>query len=323
MNLPAKPKVTSWSWRLLLLASFLLLALLAGCAIVGPTPTPVATNSSNGPPVAPEFQNYYQENGGLRVFGFPLAEAYVDPDSQRLIQYFQRLRLEYDRAQDEVLVSPLGEWALPVAVAQTVPPTSDNSSPALGSEFKVQDAFLKFYQDYDGERVLGPPISDQIDDGSTRFQYFQNGRLDWVPEAPLGYRVQPGRLGEAHYRQIGIFEDPGRNRPMDSAGIREADVSAMLRAPILYAGEQQTVYVDVKTPEGQRPVAGVSVNLTAYYNGQSVTFSLPETDGSGQSYSNLTLEDLEPGQKVRLVIVATSPGGNTIGETSKSFKSWW
>jgi hypothetical protein len=268
-------------------------------------------------PVAPEFRSYYQEHGGLRVFGFPLTEAYVDTDNERLIQYFQRLRLEYDRSKDEVLVSPLGEWALAAL------PPSDASSQAARSDYKIQDAFLTFYQDYGGESILGPPISDQMDDGDTRSQYFQNGRLDWVPEAPLAYRVQPGRLGEAHYRQVGIFEDPGRNRPMDSAGIREADVSATLRAPILYAGEKQIVYVDVKNPEGQRPVTGVSVMLTAYYNDQSASFTLPKTDGSGQSHDSLILQDLEPGQKVRLVIEATSAAGDTIGTTSKSFTSWW
>ena len=317
MKLPFAGGNVALRWRLLLLASFLLLALVAACAVVAPTPTPGPITSTNGLPVAPEFRSYYQEHGGLRVFGFPLTEAYVDTDNERLIQYFQRLRLEYDRSKDEVLVSPLGEWALAAL------PPSDASSQAARSDYKIQDAFLTFYQDYGGESILGPPISDQMDDGDTRSQYFQNGRLDWVPEAPLAYRVQPGRLGEAHYRQVGIFEDPGRNRPMDSAGIREADVSATLRAPILYAGEKQIVYVDVKNPEGQRPVTGVSVMLTAYYNDQSASFTLPKTDGSGQSHDSLILQDLEPGQKVRLVIEATSAAGDTIGTTSKSFTSWW
>lgn len=324
MKLPQRVNLATLS-RLLWPASVLLLALLVGCAIASPTPTADLGGVINGLPVAPEFQSFYQENGGLRVFGFPLAEAFTDGESGRLIQYFQRLRLEYDSSQDQVLISPLGQWALLKVAGQPGASFSDSGSPTPtpDSDLKVQGAFLSFYETYGGESLIGPPISDQLDDGDTRSQYFQNGRLDWVPEAPLGYRVQLARLGEAHYRQVGIFDDPGRSRPMDSAGIREADVSATVRAPILYAGEKQTVYVDVKTPEGQRPVAGVSVALTAYYNGTSESFTLPQTDGTGYTHDSLILKDLQPGQKVRLVVEATSSGGAVIGSTSKSFKSWW
>jgi hypothetical protein len=299
-----------------------MLVLLVGCVVATPTPT-ADLGSSNGLPIAPEFQTFYEEYGGLRVFGFPITEAYLDGDSDHLIQYFQRLRLEYDRAQERVLVTPLGQWAWPRVLDQPGIADADLLSQMSGSDFPVRGEFLNFYESYGGASLLGPAITDQIEDGDTRSQYFRNGRLDWLPEASLGYRVQLAQLGEAHYRQIGIFNDPGRSRPMDSAGIRQADVSATLRAPILFAGEQQTVYVDVKTPGGKRPVAGVSVRLTAFYNGASESFSLPETDGTGHTHNGLNLKDLSPGQKVRLVVEATSPGGTVIGTTSKSFKSWW
>lgn len=306
-----------WSWPV----SIFLLLLLVSCAIATPTPT-ADLGDNNGLPIAPEFQQFYQANGGLRVFGFPISEAFPEADSDHLIQYFQRLRLEYDGSQDAVAVSPLGQWAVAaqpgIAYAD---PESQAETPR--SDLKVEDAFLTFYQTYGGEDFFGLPITEQLDVGGTRSQYFQNGRLDWLPDAQLDRRVQLAPLGEAHYRQVGIFDDPGRSRPMDSAGIREADVSATVRTPILYAGEDQMVYVDVKTPEGQRPVAGVSVNLTAFYNGTSESFSLPDTDGTGHTHDALALSDLQPGQKVRLVIQATSPGGAIIGTTSKSFKSWW
>lgn len=319
-------RAASVSRRMTGVAATVLLLLLVGCAIANPTPVAEQSASgtlTNGLPVASEFQGFYLEHGGLALFGFPIAEAYNDSESGRLVQYFQRLRLEYDFAQDEVVVSPLGQWALPRLADQPGNAYADALASAQQGEIVVQDAFLTFYQAHGGEGIFGRPISDQLDEGDTRSQYFQNGRLDWIPEAPRGDRVQLARLGEAHYRQVGIFDDPGRSRPMDSAGIREADVSATLRAPILYSGEEQVVYVDVKTPEGQRPVAGVSVNLTAFYNGSAESFSLPDTDATGHTHDSLALKDLRPGQKVRLVVEATSSGGTVIGTTSKSFKSWW
>jgi hypothetical protein len=317
MQISHDPLIRRWLWP----ASILLLVLLAGCALATPTPVAEVSNSS-GLPIAPEFQAFYQENGGLQVFGFPITESYLDADSGHLIQYFQSLRLEYDRAQNEVLLTPLGQWAVAakLGIAYTTP---EALAEKPGSNIDVEGAFLAFYQAHGGESLLGQPITGQLDDGGTRSQYFQNGRLDWMPEAQLDHRVQLAPLGQEHYRRVGIFDNPGRSRPMDSAGIREADVSATVRAPILYAGERQTVYVEVKTPENQRPVAGVSVRLTAYYNGTSESFSLPETDGQGHTHDSLPLKDPQPGQKVRLVVEVTSPGGTVIGTTSKSFKSWW
>jgi hypothetical protein len=300
-----------------------LLVLLAGCATVNPTRTTDIANNGNHMPIADEFQAFFEENGGLGIFGYPLTEAYLESDGERLIQYFQRLRLEYDRSQDQILITPLGRWALPKE--QVLSPASEAllSDGLEQSELLVRDAFLAFYEANGGEDLFGQAISDELEDGGRRAQYFENALLEWQPDAPLDYRVQLGHLGEAHYRRVGVFDNPGRSRPLDSAGVREADVSATLRAPILYAGEEQIVYVDVKTPEGQRPVAGVSVDLTVFYNEKTETFSLRETDGAGHTRGKLILADLRPGQKVRVVVEASAPGGSTIGATSKSFKSWW
>ena len=309
--------------RALWLVATVLMILVASCATANPTRTTDIANGGNHMPIAEEFQAFFEENGGLRIFGYPVTEAYLDSNGGRLIQYFQRLRLEYDRSQDQVLVTPLGRWALPqeqvqASVAQTTP-----SEGLEQGEVQVRDAFLKFYEANGGENLFGRAISDELEEGGRRTQYFENALLEWRPDAPLDYRVQLGHLGEAHYRQVGVFEDPGRSRPLDSAGVRQADVSATLRAPILYPGEEQVVYVDINTPEGQRPVAGVLVNLTVFYNDKTETFSLTETDGAGHTQGKLILTDLQPGQKVRVVVEASAPGGSTIGVTSKSFKSWW
>lgn len=309
-----------------LLTVLVLLTFLVGCAVASPTRTADISSSNEGVPIADEFKAFYLENGGLRVFGFPLAEAYLDNDSQRLIQYFQQLRLEYDGLEDQVVVTPLGQWALSEQTGLVSEQLTGKLPPSQADdgELRVEGAFLTFYENFGGESVFGRPISDQLDEGGNRMQYFENARLDWRPEAPIEYRIQPGRLGEAHYRLVGLFKDPGRSRPLSSAGVREADVSATLRAPVLYDGEEQIVYVDVKTPEGQRPVAGVSVVATVYYNNDSVrSFDLVETDGTGHTHGTLNLNDLLPGQKVRVMVEASTPGGAVIGATSKSFKSWW
>jgi hypothetical protein len=300
----------------LLLLAIVSLLLLAGCEVDRAESIQENVSSTIGVPVATNFQSFYEEYGGLRVFGSALAEPFTEQDSGRLVQYFQRMRLEYDTALEHVAIFPLGEWAFYV-------PGNDQAQIASKEELIVKDEFLAFYQASQGASLFGPPISQELDEGGTRVQYFQNARLEWHPDAPLGYRVQVGPLGEAHYRQVGIFDDPGRNRPLDSAAVREAMVSANLRAPILFADEQQALFVDVQTPEGKRPVIGAGVEVALTYNGVTETVRLPDTDGAGHTQGELPLRDVEPGQKVQIIVTASAPGGATIGIATQSFRTWW
>lgn len=300
----------------LMLLFFVSLMLSAGCAVERAEGVQVVANSTTGVPVSSYFQSFYEEYGGSRVFGNAIAEPFTEQNSGRLVQYFQRMRLEYDTKLGHVVIFPLGEWAFYV-------PDNQEAQTVSREELVLRDEFLAFYEESQGASLFGPPISPEMDEGGTRVQYFQNARLEWHPDAPLGYRVQVGPLGEAHYRQVGIFDDPGRNRPLDSAAVREAVVSTNLRAPILFADERQALFVDVHTPEGKRPVIGASVEVALTYNGKTETVKLPDTDGTGHTQSVLMLRDVEPGQKVQIVVTASAPGGEAIGKATQSFKTWW
>jgi hypothetical protein len=105
--------------------------------------------------------------------------------------------------------------------------------------------------------------------------------------------------------------------------VSEAVVLSNVIAPILYRGDEQTLFVDVVTPEGQRPVTGVTVDAAVTYNGKTEHVELPDTDGAGQSKSVLELKNIEPGQKVQVKITVSAPGGAEIGATTSSFMSWW
>ncbi|MGW8319427.1 MAG: hypothetical protein ACWGPS_09295 [Candidatus Promineifilaceae bacterium] len=307
------------------LLGVLAILLLAGCVVAGPAqPQPTAV-AANGIPIASEFQAFYEQNGGVRIFGYPVAEPYGELKSGRLVQYFERMRLEFDPQSGAVQVTPLGAWALPPADNQRPAPVPESSGGRAfpGTELTVQDEFLTFYEGHGGERLFGPPLSPQLDEGGTRTQYFENVRLEWHPEAPLDYRVQIGLLGEAHYREVGLYQDPGRSRPLDSAGVREAKVAANVSAPILYGGEQQILFVDVLTPDGRRPVVGVQVEAAVSYDGKTQLVTLPETDGEGHSQLALPISDAAAGQRVQVDIAAYAPGGPDIAHTSVMFKIWW
>ena len=298
---------------------------LVACGIGPSTSDPETASVGADSPISAEFQAFYDDNGGLRIFGHPLADPYIEVINNRLVQYYQKMRLEFNPALEEVTIFPLGDWAQPTSGNQLLASVPEEASGIDANDELpiIQDEFLAFYEAAQGQSLFGLPITPQLDEGGTRVQYFQNARLEWHPDAPLGYRVKVGSLGEAHYRLVGIFEDPGRNRPLDSAAVREDSVSANLWAPILYDGDQQVIFVDVETPEGQRPVANVTVELEIKYNGKSEVVTLSETDGAGHTQGILSLPEVEPGQKVQVIVTASAPGGATIGETTQSFRTWW
>ena len=314
-GMPVLAKVSSQRFPQAGLLLVALLLFLAGCMVGRSSNSQETVASANFIPIGEEFRAFYETNGGQRVFGYPLTDPFPNVSGDRIIQYFQRLRLEYEPARDDIHITALGQWDAPSKSAES-------QSDALSGPLLAEGAFLTFYEKYNGELLFGRPITPQIDEAGMRIQYFDNARLEWHPELPLDYRVQVGLLGEAHYRQVGLFLNPGRSRPLDSATVREAIISASFRAPIMYRGDNQVVYVQVQTPEGHRPVTGVKIELAISYNGRTELMELDETDGAGYTQGDLALGNVAPGQNVKVRVTASAPGGPTIGTTSQSFRVW-
>ena len=295
---------------------------LIGCAQEETAPP---AGPGSGFTVLPEFESFYKANGGAALLGEPITGACRTADG-RLLQYLQRTRLEQDVTTQGVQLYPLGEWALaglPEQVPASVPVNSEKRTFPT-TDYTVQDEFLAFYEAHNGEEILGPPVSPQLDEGELRVQYFRNGRLEWHPDAPRARRVQLGLLGQAHYLQTGAAEVrcDVLARPLEAKTIAAVDVDAAVSAPILYSGEQQLVYVTVTTPAAV-PVAGVAVALTTTFNGSTFTVELGPTDEDGKVSGTVQLPQFEPGQDVDLTVLAQNAGGEMIGKTSLSFATWW
>ncbi len=299
------------------------LGLLAACN-GSPETAPTAVGE-NGIAVAPEFAAFYQAYGGQRTLGNPVSELFVAEENGRALQYFQAVRLEYDAATQEVIVSPLGEWALEGLREQTPAPTPEDSPVRTfaNSEYTVQDEFLAFYENNQGETLLGPPISPQLNVDDLRVQYFENGRLEWRPEAPTQLRVQLSYLGQAHFdNEMRFTYQESRNaRPVSSAGVSVVQIEAYVKAPILYKGEEQVLYVTVHTPGGD-PVTGMAVDLTTAYGDTSTTTTLGLTNDRGQIVYPLAVA-APPGEQIVLTLQARDGNGRFLGETVTTFKTWW
>lgn len=297
--------------------------LLAACIGSDPAPANPSGAIGTGLAVAPEFEAFYNQNGGAPVFGFPISDPFVDPESGRLTQFFQHLNLEIDQAAQVVTVSPIGNLFAPPVPQQNPAQISGNSPQRSFPEtgHTIQDEFLTFYEAHGDLTVFGPPITPLLDEGGKLVQYFQNSQLVWNPNAPPEFRVEIASLGSAYFRQYGPID--GSFRPSSSAAVTEAEVSAAVKEPILYAGEEQLLYVSVINPDTLQRVEGASVSVTVSYAGLTTSLILPRTDEFGRSQAVLGLASVEPGQKVQVEVDAVNATGTFLDQTTLSFKTWW
>ncbi|HET7035613.1 MAG TPA: hypothetical protein VFI42_08035, partial [Thermomicrobiaceae bacterium] len=169
------------------------------------------------------FKTFWQESGGVPVFGFPLTEEFseLNPDLDRMltVQYLERQRYEYHPEHAgtpyEVELGRLGaEDAAARNLGGTAPFTAvDASTAGEGCEYVAATghtlcgAFRDYWHAHGlelGDRGLsareslalfGYPLSEPFTDPDTdvTVQYFERARFESHPENPPGWQVLLGR----------------------------------------------------------------------------------------------------------------------------------
>lgn len=206
----------------------------------GPRPNPNATSS--GWLYFPEtshylslgFKTFWQQSGGLPVFGYPMTEEYselnADLNQMMTVQYTERQRFEYhpdlagtpyevslgrlgaEDAQHRNLVSTQAFQSLP---ATTQSDTSCEFFAATGhlvcGDFKAYweshgldfgDTGISFRESL---ALFGYPISEQFTDPQTGLvtQYFERAVFEYHPDNSSSYKVLLKRLGASALLQRG------------------------------------------------------------------------------------------------------------------------
>ncbi|HEX2909566.1 MAG TPA: peptidoglycan recognition family protein [Chloroflexia bacterium] len=145
------------------------------------------------------FLDYWNQNGGLALFGLPLTEEFEeasDTESGKslMVQYFQRNRFEYHPefkgTKDQVLLGLLGTQ---LTVNREFPMSVPFKNTASKVYFQttrhsLEGAFYRYWQAHGGLAIFGYPISEEFeeqnpDDGqSYTVQYFERNRFEYHPE---------------------------------------------------------------------------------------------------------------------------------------------
>jgi hypothetical protein len=154
------------------------------------------------------FQQYWNDFGGLAIFGMPITEEFQE--NGVTVQYFERARFEWHPGSDpthfDVLLGLLGNEV--TAGRQAEAPFMKAVPKAGDCTFYSQtghnlcEGFRAYWEKYGGLDVYGYPISEEFqevnpDTGQTyTVQYFQRARFEWHPgEWPERFDVELGRLG--------------------------------------------------------------------------------------------------------------------------------
>ena len=197
------------------------------------TQSATVANSPTGHEVAGRFQSFYDQSGGLPVFGYALSGPVYE--NNLFVQYFERQRFEYHPENAgtpyEVLLGRLGfdaaqaQGLLTTAPFQTQPaPTSASANCTYFAEtgHSICDGFLTYWQTHGLEfgdngvsyreslALFGYPISDQYVDPATgeTVQYFERARFEYHPENPAPYTVELGLLGGPSWSAVANTATP-------------------------------------------------------------------------------------------------------------------
>jgi hypothetical protein len=167
------------------------------------------------------FAEFWRENGGLAVFGYPISAAQPEINSATgqtyLTQYFERQRFEQhpENARPyDVLLGRLGDDELRRTGRDWhMLPQADASRPHYRPEtgHAIAPEFYAYYRSHGlelGDRgisdreslaLFGYPISEPMMEAygeqQLLIQYFERARIELHPNNPQAHRILQGRLG--------------------------------------------------------------------------------------------------------------------------------
>jgi hypothetical protein len=285
------------------------------------------TSPETGHTVSGEFLLVFESVSNPKlIYGEPMTEAFIDPTTGLLVQYFLKARFELHPEVlngQRVRLTPLGKYLY-------VPgkPYTELENPLACREFsetgyRVCYDFLSFYQANGGRRQFGLPTSSMELLNGYIVQFFEYARLEWHPELPVGQRIIVADLGKQYFYTIG--EDPSRLLPPEDSNtihvIRSLRVRAYPENAVTGVSGRQTVHILVQDQLGE-PVPNTRLILTVHYpSGEERIYPVSTlTDPRGIAQFNFPIEVQSTG---RAEIHVSARYESLQTESVTSFQVWW
>lgn len=147
------------------------------------------------------FLSFWLNHGGHQLLGFPLTEPFQMAGRQ--VQYFERARLElhpeHAGTDLEIQFGLLGSFVARdrTWIRQVAPDDADPNRVYFAQTGQyLQGPFLEFWNQHNGPRQFGNPISPEITENGKTVQYFERARMELnLVSGGAEYWVGLGRLG--------------------------------------------------------------------------------------------------------------------------------
>lgn len=298
----------------------LLLAGLATAAVISVAITrrsamQVAYYPETGHSVRAPFLDFFEEQGGVAFFGYPLTEAYADADGVT-VQVFQRAQLQLTPRGIEL--GPIGEslWLTEPSIARSDAPVGSRYVVSAGHAIATE--MIPFYDEHGGQHFFGAPISEARTENGALIQDFECVRL--IRNALGGYEL--GMLGSAY---VDVHPPPSgatvmaapRCNVIDDSGVRSY---ISVQYPTVEQGGQQTIFLVVQDDNGN-PIANAQSLAVLLYDDASAEVELPPTDAQGIASATFIAPPASPG--ARVVVELYVLVGNTFLTVETTYIQWW
>jgi hypothetical protein len=182
----------------------------AASAVLDPAADP---SSPTGYKPSAGFLDYWQKNGGLTMFGYPISPERLEKSptdgKQYIVQWFERARFEYHPEYtgtgSEVLLGLLGSQLAAGRTFPTIaPPQGVEAVCSNETGHCVWGRFLERWRELTVP-IVGLPLSDQFEERSTdgksyTVQYFERARFEYHPENSPPHDILLGLLGRQLYK---------------------------------------------------------------------------------------------------------------------------
>lgn len=175
--------------------------------------TETGHNLANG------FKSFWDLNGGIAQFGFPITEEFTErnpaDDRTYSVQYFERARFEWhpEISGGIVVLGKIGQEVFntnnkPGGAPLDPPPNlTPDKRYFPDTRHILAGSFKQFWDTKNGQQLLGLPLGEEVAENGKTVQYFQNGRLEYNPNgATLTDRVQIAILGTELLRARGWLQ---------------------------------------------------------------------------------------------------------------------
>jgi len=281
-----------------------------------------------GHTVRGRFLTFFDQYGGLIIFGYPVTEEFIDPRSGKIVQYFQRARFEWNPNNPERFQVQLGllgdelNLGQPRLAASQIPSSTNPGCyyfPQTGHA--VCNAFLDYFRANGGLDVFGYPITEIKIENDRMVQVFQRARMEWHPELVTGQKVQLTLLGPLAFDFHKLdkkLTDPISNVPRS---VTQLNVRASVKDPVTKRIGVQPIYIVVTDQRGSA-VEGVLVTAVVHLDSGNQSFTFPFTDSRGMTQIEFPFGQSKVGDQISIDVTATYRS-LLIGQTRTSFLPWW